>query len=154
MMTKEEMIATYEALSAADSYIFGFAHNHNLYYVQTDKLPDELLKRDVASKSHGGVQKIRVRASSAMRAAFVDSGKAVLLGTDELLNANSDKYNKGERFEKLIQELLTGTTWQKDSVPFYEAGDIELNGQQVQIKFDGAELTNEKTLMRVLATVA
>ena len=60
-----------------------------------------------------------------------------------------EKYNKGECFERVITETLTGETWVKDSVPFNVAGDITLNGEQVQIKFDGAELTNERTLMRI-----
>ena len=61
------------------------------------------------------------------------------------------KYNKGENFERVITELLIGETWVKDSVPFNVAGDIRWNGEEVQIKFDGAELTNEKTLARAMA---
>ena len=93
--------------------------------------------------------KVRVKATSAVKQALIASGKAVLLGTEALLET-SDRYNKGERFERVITELLTGQEWRKDSIPFTDAGDIELNGKQIQIKLDQAELTNEKMLQRIL----
>ena len=94
--------------------------------------------------------KVRIRTSKEQRAEMVASGRAVLLGSMEMLNT-ADKYNKGERFEKIITERLTGEEWHKDSVPFWKAGDIAVNGEQIQVKFDDAELTNEKALRRARA---
>jgi hypothetical protein len=51
-------------------------------------------------------------------------------------------------FEKVITETFTNEKWVKDSVPFFVAGDATINGEQVQIKLNGAELTNEKILAR------
>ena len=150
-MTLFEMIALYNALTAADGYIVGFILDHKLYFVQFNgHLPTEILKFDRASSKRGGMAKVRVRLSSDFRKAMVASGRAVLIG-DETLLLTPDKYNKGERFERIITETLTTEKWVKDSVPFNVAGDIELNGQQIQIKFDDAELTNEKTLKRIAA---
>ena len=150
-MTLNEMITLYNTLSAADGYIVGFVLNHLLYYVQFDgHLPTEILKFDRASSKRGGMAKVRVRVASEIRKAMVANGQAVLLGSEELLNT-ADKWNKGERFERVITETLTTTAWVKDSVPFNVAGDIELNGKQIQIKFTDAELTNEKTLKRIAA---
>ena len=146
-MTRNEMIARYNALSAATAYIIGFVVNGLLYYTMSAHIADEFLKFDHMASSRGGWAKIRVRLSSADRKTLVERGKAVLIGSAELLT--DGKYNKGECFERVITETLTGETWVKDSVPFNVAGDITLNGEQVQIKFDGAELTNEKTLMRI-----
>lgn len=149
-MTLIEMITAYNRLSAADAYIFGFIVNHLLYYIRFDgHLPTELLKFDRASSKKGGMAKVRVKATAAIKQALIASGKAVLLGTEALLET-SDRYNKGERFERVITELLTGQEWHKDSIPFTDAGDIELNGKQIQIKLDQAELTNEKMLQRIL----
>ena len=149
-MTLIEMITAYNRLSAADAYIFGFIVNHLLYYIRFDgHLPTELLKFDRASSKKGGMAKVRVKATSAIKQALIASGKAVLLGTASILDTD-DKYNKGERFEKIITELLTDEEWHKDSIPFTDAGDIELNGKQIQIKLDQAELTNEKMLQRIL----
>ena len=147
-MTRNEMIARYNALAVATAYIIGFVMNGSLYYTMSAHIADEFLKIDRMSSKRGGWAKIRVKLSSADRKALVETGKATLLGSINLLNT-ADKYNKGERFERIITETLTGETWVKDSVPFNVAGDITLDGQEVQIKFDGAELTNERTLMRM-----
>jgi hypothetical protein len=147
-MTREEMISIYNALSVATAYIVGFIFNGMVYYVMSAHIADEYLKLDHMSSKRGGWAKIRVKLSSADRQALVACGKAVLLGSASLLETN-DKYNRGERFERAITETLTTEKWVKDSVPFNVAGDITLNGQQVQIKFDGAELTNERTLKRI-----
>lgn len=150
-MTLNEMITLYNALSAADGYIVGFILNHLLYYVRFDgHLPTEILKFDRASSKRGGMAKVRVRLGADFRKAMVANGTAVLMGAEDLL-FTADKWNKGERFERIITETLTTEKWVKDSVPFNVAGDIELNGKQIQIKFDDAELTNEKTLKRIAA---
>ena len=148
-MTLTEMVALYNVLTAAEAYIVGFILDHRLYYVQFDgHLPAEILKFDRASSKRGGMAKVRVRLGADFRKEMVASGRAVLLGSEMLLQT-ADRYNKGERFERIITETLTAETWVKDSIPFNVAGDIELDGKQVQIKFDDAELTNEKILMRV-----
>ena len=147
-MTREQMISRYNALSASSAYIVGFILNGLLYYIMSAHIDDSYLKLDRMSSKRGGWAKIRVKLSSADRKALVGYGKAVLVGSADMLESD-DKYNKGERFEKIITERLTGKAWVKDSVPFNIAGDITLNGQEVQIKFDGAELTNEKLLMRL-----
>lgn len=149
-MTLTEMITAYNALTAAEGYIFGFIYDHKLYYVELTHLPTEILKFNRTSSKRGGIPKVRVRANSKFRLMMVDSGKAVCLGGEKLLDT-ADQYNKGERFERIITETLTAETWVKDSIPFNVAGDITLHGKQIQIKMDGAELTNEKTLMRIMA---
>ena len=150
-MTRNEMIRRYEALSAAAAYIIGFVQNGLLYYILTAEIADDFLKLDHMSSKRGGWAKIRVKLSAANRKALIANGQAVLLGAAADLLNTADKYNKGERFERVITETLTAEKWVKDSVPFNVAGDITLNGQQVQIKLDGAELTNEKTLARMAA---
>lgn len=147
-MTRNEMIARYNALAIATAYIVGFIFNGMLYYTMSEHIADNFLKFDRMSSKRGGWAKIRVKLSSADRKALVACGQAIMIGSADLLDTE-DKYNKGERFERIITETLTGEKWVKDSVPFNVAGDITLNGEEVQIKFDGAELTNERTLMRM-----
>lgn len=148
-MTRNEMITRYNTLAVATAYIIGFVFNGMLYYIMSPHIADEFLKLDRMSSKRGGWAKIRVKLSSADRKALVACGKAILLGSASLLETD-DRYNKGERFERVITEELIGETWVKDSVPFNVAGDITLDGQEVQIKFDGAELTNERTLARMV----
>ena len=59
--------------------------------------------------------------------------------------------NRGDGFEKVIVERYTAEKWARNSVPFFKAGDATINGEEVQIKLNGAELTNEKILKRYFA---
>ena len=95
--------------------------------------------------------KARVRVPAGEKDRMIASGSArELCSVDEL---TVSKYNRGENFERVITETLTETVWVKDSIPFYRQGDIQLNGEEIQIKFDAAELTNEKTLKRAMETL-
>lgn len=141
-----ELTTAYNAHSASHSYWFGFVVA-NLLYVVAGMTFEELsayFKNDRASASKGGFRKIRIKAKSADLKALLP--KARLLGSADLLL--DEKYNKGEMFEKVITETFTGEKWVKDSVPFFMAGDAVINGVNVQIKLNGAELTNERTLKR------
>lgn len=151
-MTLNEMMNLYNTLSAAHKYIFGFFYKHNLYYVTlTFAELAAMMQLDHASSSKGGKAKIRIRSHKEQREAFVLSGKAVLLGSETMINPHG-AINRGWQFEKIMTELLTDEEWHQDKIPFFEAGDIEVNGEQIQVKFDDAELTNEQVLKnRVLA---
>ena len=150
-MTRDEMIMNYEEKSAADLHLFGFPFKGDLYTYTTNDLNTvkEALKLSRAAMSKGGAQKIRVEFSKLLKTKLVATGKAVKVGTMSVMEY-ADKYNKGEHFERFIHEL-NGKTWVKDNVPFYKAGDIEINGKQVQIKLDGATLVTEPTLVKLYA---
>jgi len=151
--TYEAMLATYEATTGANAYLFGFLHNSKLYYLLRNELIREALKADRASSKKGGFLKLRIKFPAALRQALVESGEAILLGEADLLETG-DKWNRGERFERLVTERLTGERWEKDSKPYWECGDIQLNGVEVQVKLDGAELTNERVVLKGLAAKA
>ena len=143
---KNEMTAAYNANAAAHSYWFGFILSGLLCVVAGmtfDEL-SEYFKNDRAASSKGGFRKIRIRATAADCAALLP--KALLIGSADLLM--DDHWNKGEMFEKIITEQFAGEKWVKDSVPFFVDGDATINGVKVQIKLNGAELTNEKILTR------
>lgn len=148
-MTAEMMKVLYNALSASHLYILGFMVQNVLYYTMMDfeKLAG-FMKMDRMSTAKGGWAKLRIKLTTAQKAELLKI--ATRCGTVEDLT-RMDKYNKGENFERIITELLTGERWVKDSVPFNVAGDIVLNGENVQIKFDGAEITNERLLTKLTA---
>ena len=148
-MTMQEMIRMYNNHSASHTYIVGFIRNNKVYYVTVNfgKL-SAMLKACKASSKRGGFNKVRVYVSASAQKAMIANGEAVEVGTMEDLV--SKKYNKGEMFEKVITETLTSDTWEKDSLPFYEGGDITVNGENIQIKLNGAELTNERCLENML----
>ena len=148
-MTAEMMKVLYNALSASHLYILGFMVQNVLYYTMMDfeKLAG-FMKMDRMSTAKGGWAKLRIKLTTAQKAELLKI--ATRCGTVEDLTA-MEKYNKGENFERIITELLTGQRWVKDSVPFNVAGDIVLNGENVQIKLDGAEITNERLLTKLTA---
>ena len=141
-----ELTTAYNKNSASHIYYFGF-FVAGLLYAVTGMTFDELsayFKNDRASTAKGGFRKIRIKANSADLKALLP--KALLIGSADLLN--NPHWNKGEMFEKIITEMFTTEKWVKDSVPFHLAGDAVINGENVQIKLNGAELTNEKILTR------
>lgn len=147
-----EMAERYNRIAGAHAYIVGFMRNSKVYYVKLDFA--ELcacLRDDRASSKRGGYAKLRVQVKAEQAAAWIAAGRATELC--DIAELSGNKYNKGENFERIITELLTDTVWTKDSIPFYVQGDINVNGEEIQIKLDGAELTNEKTLARAEALV-
>lgn len=146
-MTMNEMTITYARKTAAHKYALGFVYEGRLYVVVLSFAElSRYFKLDRASSKRGGFAKIRIKLTSADRAEL--SATAELIGAESLLTADP-KHNKGENFERELTERWTAETWVKDSVPFWVKGDITVNGEEIQVKLDGAELTNEKILTRL-----
>ena len=146
-MTMQEMITRYNERSAAHTYALGFVQDGDLYAAKlTFAELSRFFKLDRASSKRGGFAKIRIKLTAKDRAEL--SATAELLGAEDLLMKDS-AHNKGENFERELTERWTSETWVKDSVPFWVAGDIRVDGVEVQVKLDGAELTNERTLGRL-----
>lgn len=149
----EEMRDFYGKTAFTHKYLFGWTENSDVYavFVEWDSFKNLLLKNDRAATSKGGALKIRVKADTRARAILKKS--AFILGRIEEL-VEDKKHNKGENFERMAAEKLCGTQWKKDSIPYYKAGDIEYKGQAIQVKFDGAELTNAKTYENIKQILA
>ena len=146
-MTMTEMKVAYCARSAAHKYALGFVFGGNLYVITLSFAElSRFFKLDRASSKRGGFAKIRIKLTSAERAEL--SEVAECLGAEDLLTKDS-AHNKGENFERELTERWTAEEWVKDSVPFWVKGDITVNGEEIQVKLDGAELTNERTLARI-----
>lgn len=140
------LLTAYHTNSAADEYWFGFILDH-MVYVVTGMTFEEIarfFKIEKAAASKGGFSKIRIKARVAECAELV--GRATLLGGEEILH--DEKWNAGIKFEKIVTEQIAGQEWERESVPFWVAPDIALDGRKIQVKFNGAELTNEKTIRR------
>ena len=152
-MTFAEMIILYHKYSASTLYLFGFDFHGELYYIfLTFEELAEMAKPDKASAEKGGFNKIRIRSSKEQRNAMAHSPRAVHAGsTANLIENVPGVKNHGHAFEKLMTETFTNETWKRDKVPFYKAPDIYVGKEPVQIKFDDAELTNEKVLRSAIA---
>ena len=146
-MTMQEMMTRYNERAGAHEYALGFVHGGNLYAqrLSFEKL-SRFFKLDRASSKRGGFAKIRIKLTAKDRAEL--SATAELIGAEDLLTKDG-AHNKGENFERELTERWTSETWVKDSVPFWVAGDIRVDGVEIQVKLDGAELTNERILSRL-----
>ena len=138
-MTKNTMIKWYRKKSASEKYILGYVVDKKLYFSMVDEIMPRFLNVEQASRNQG--DNLRLRLKKAHRNSLMKN--STCLGSADKLVA--DKYNKGEIFEKLITEYF-GQTWEKDTIPFWVQGDINLNGTEVQIKLDGATLMNTKQI--------
>ena len=142
-MTKANMIKTYRQYSAADNYILGFIYEKMLYMVRVAEIMPRYLNVEEASRNQG--ENLRLRLKKAHKAQLMKKAP-ICLGSADCLN--DSKYNKGEIFEKLVTEYY-GQEWTKDNIPFYVQGDINLNGEEVQIKLDSATLLNTKQIKNI-----
>jgi hypothetical protein len=76
---------------------------------------------------------------------------ATLIGNEDILKG---QYNKGVEFERIISEMNGQEFRGKENVGFWVEGDLEIDGRQVQIKFNGAQIVVETTLERLKKAVA
>lgn len=148
MEYKMEMLNTYNARNAADAYVLGFTLDGWLYRIELAEIPAHMVGMTRMSSAKGGFRKIRVKLNKAAKLELIAMG-AELMGPASLLEQDA-AHNRGENFERLVAEAA-GKTWVKDSVPFWVAGDLRVNGRELQIKLDGAELANERSLARAMA---
>lgn len=143
------MVNEYNARAFAHQYIFGFEHEGSVYFTITsaDALPF-VVTLDKASRGAG--YSLRFKPNRIQKARLL--GNARILCSALFFNeaVNACKYNAGEVFEKLVTEFF-GQAWEKDNIPFTEAGDIEVDGIAYQIKYNKATFCNEKQLARLRA---
>ena len=144
-MNKETMIKNYRKFSAADAYILGFEYKHNIYYIMIDEIPPRYMTVEHESSKKGGAAKLQLRLKKAYREQLIRKG-ATLIGSEDILIG---EYNKGVEFERIISEMNGQKFRGKENVGFWVEGDLEINGKQVQIKYNGAQIVVEKTLERL-----
>ena len=141
------MIDRYNAVAYTHHYIWGFQFHGVIYMAHTDAdMMPYICKLDKASRGCG----------YALRFCPTTDQKLALLPTATLLCSKkyfeeayaASKYNRGEIFEKMVTEYF-GQIWEKDTIPFWVQGDIEINGKQVQIKLENATLMNTKQIAKL-----
>ena len=145
----EMMIGGYNRLAYTDKYIIGFAFNGTIYYgFATAEMIDRYLILDSASRGAGYALKFKPRKDEKIALITACNMKAIASKKFFEEIVTDSKYNRGEIFEKMITEKF-GQKWEKDNIPFTDAGDIVINGIHYQIKFEKASFITEKTLKKI-----
>lgn len=139
------MITKYHKLSASHIYCFGITFEDGVYAYMSKHLPRKVLRAEKASSKNGGYRQVKFRPTKAWKREMIESGKAIKVASMADFMALAPK-NKGCKFEMWVTETYTTEKWVKDSVRFDKAGDVIINGENVQVKFEGAEVINERSL--------
>ena len=147
-MTKMTMIRNYRKNSGADAYIIGFVYNHKLYAISVNEIAPRFQKVERASSKNGGGLKLQLRLNNQYKKQLISKG-AELLGDEEIVYNHPVYKNKGVAFECFISEKNNIPYRGKDTVPFYVDGDLTVDGVSYQIKFEGAQIVEERTLNRL-----
>ena len=141
-MNKQTMIRNYRKFSAADAYVLGFIYDHKVYAVEVEEIAPRYMRVEHESSKKGGCAKLQLRLTKPYMEQLMRKG-AECLGDESILIGD---YNKGVEFEKIISERNGNEYRGKDSIGFWVAGDVEINGKQVQVKMNGAQIVVERTL--------
>lgn len=144
-MMLEKLWKLYRTISVAHIYILGFELNGQVYMI-TRKQVGQFLTCEKASRGAGQAIRLRLRKADRLQLAV----KAICLGSASQLKEPG--HNQGENFERLVFGFY-GLPWKKDNTPFTKCGDIQIDGVEIQIKFNGATFVNEKTLARQLRLI-
>ena len=151
-MSGTVIIRHYHKHSASALYLVGFIRAGRVYYVIVGwKQLRKWLRESTMASSKGGMKQIRVYVpADDQRKAIADGSAKELCSVETLEAQETGSKNNGDKFEKIIAETLAGMVWKKTRTPFYEAGDVTLNGEQVQVKLHDATLTDEKVIKHML----
>ena len=142
-MNKANMIRDYHKFSAAEYYIIGFELDGYVYAVKQKRIYAKYLKIDRESTKNGGSNILRLILTKKQKKALTKK-LLPIADIEEMENAK----NRGEWFEKLIFKIY-GQSYKKDVTRFDKRGDIEIDGAQVQLKFERATVANERTIKKI-----
>lgn len=145
---KTAMQNFYNEHAYTHNYIMGVNYKGIVYAVTTtEDIVNNCTTLDKASRGAGYA--LKFKPNNDIRRYLIAQGAQAICSTEyfESVCANS-KYNRGEIFERIITESV-GQEWTKDSVPFTEAGDIEIDGIAYQIKYEKATFINEAQIDRM-----
>jgi hypothetical protein len=144
-MNKNTMIRQYRRFSAADGYVLGFEYKHTVYAIMVDEIMPRFMRVEKESSKKGGAQKLQLRITKELKEQLIRKGATALGGTEILVG----QYNKGVEFERIISEMNGQAFRGKENVGFWVEGDLEIDGKQIQVKFNGAQIVVERTLHRL-----
>lgn len=145
-MKKNTMIKHYRNFTAAEGYIIGFDYKKKCYMANVEKLMPRYIAISRASTKNGGGQKLQLRLTNKIKEELIRKG-AILIGEAGMFKGL--EFNQGVEFERYVDNMYGVEFRGKDSTPFYKAGDLTINGKEIQVKFGNAQVVAEKTLYRL-----
>ena len=148
MYRLDRMRKEYEKHTAALGYAIGFHIGDDVYCAMLDRIPRRYTTIQKECSKAGGGYGLYINVSSNKRKQELLK-HAIKVGT--VSDLMDDRYNKGVMFEKLVYEINGQTFRGKDSVKFYQSGDITIDGKEIQVKYEHARICYDKTLKKLRA---
>ena len=146
-MKKATAIRNYRRFTGAEEYIVGFIYKHNLYAIQVAELMPRWMVMKAESSRHA--EKLQMSLKAKHKRELINKGAELICTEEEFLQMN-DLRNKGFTFERLVFDLNgQGAEWSRDNVRFDKCGDININGVEIQIKFENAQIVTVPTIKKL-----
>ena len=144
----------YNEFSGCTCYEIYFIFKHKLYKIELKELTPDIVKLGRESSSKGGHEKLRLSIKTATKQAWILSGKAKEVMSEEKLNRTAEELelNKGQTCEYLSAKARK-QEYTLDSTRFDKAGDVNLKRKKIQVKFENASLTQLRTIAKVAGLV-
>lgn len=139
---KSFLIQSYITAAYTSHFIIGFKYKGIVYAVKADNNiiePITIIDKDGSNPGYC----LRIRLNNKKIEKYLLQN-AIPYGSEDFFEneVKKSKYNRGEIFEKWVFEIYN-QPWEKNHTPFYEAGDIVINGISYQIKFDRGTFITE-----------
>lgn len=145
-MTKGNAIRYYRKFSGADAYILGFIYKHELYAITVDEIMPRFMRVEKSSAKKGAHEKLQFKLRNEHKEQLIRKG-AQKIGTEtDLLEIPN---NKGVSFERMVYRMNGQEPREKDNIRFTEGGDINVNGVEYQVKLEGAQIVEFRTLNKI-----
>ena len=145
MTRLDRMRRDYERFTKAEGYIIGFPVGDMVYGAKLDKIPRRYTKIQKECSKMGGTYGLYINVKSKKAQAELMKNAFPVCTLAELEDST---YNKGVMFEKSVYEYFGQTFRGKDSVRFYQSGDITIDGVEVQVKYLHARICYDTTLTK------
>ena len=145
-MTKGNAIRYYRKFSGADAYILGFIYKHNLYAITVDEIMPRFMRVEKSSAKKGGHEKLQFRLRNEHKEQLIRKGAQKIGTENDLLEIPR---NKGVSFERMVYRMNGQEPREKDNIRFTEGGDINVNGIEYQVKLEGAQIVEFRTLNKI-----
>lgn len=144
----KRLLKVYEDTTAAVWTLLVFQLAGRAYAARINAITADMVALDRESSQNGGATKLRFKLSNRQKVALIEAGAEEVGDIADILSLQK---NKGNAVECWATRRYMGIEWVKDSIPYYVQGDIQVNGEEVQVKFENASLTNVSVMEKALA---
>ena len=138
-MTKGNAIRYYRKFSGADAYVIGFVYKKKCYMAIVEEIMPRFIRVEKSSSKKGSKEKLQLRLTNEHMEQLIRKGAIEI--DYEVTNGNN-----GRNFEMWVQNYFGQTAREWDNDGFWVGGDVNVDGIEYQIKFNGAQIVTFDTL--------